>query len=487
MASEAKASAPPNPFADKAFDRSLLGAAATTVETSAAAAVSSVQLEDGAGKVEEEKAGGMGAFGGAAESSPARRSPGAAQRRPRGAEVSAEALPAATRRRTRSMTSGGDQKAAAPSADAEKARPRGRLAGSLGKGKGKVVSVKGKGAGGASGDDGVAVGSSDEPERVDASATGAKRPLRSRKTSRPPAATPGSAPDSAKPASAPDSAPETKPVPASSSPSAAKPPPASSSPSSGKVKKPKPLSPPSARTLKRLPMLLRRAKRIGGILDSLYPSPKPFLRYRSPFELLVCVALSAQTTDLSVNAVTPALFAMAPDAHSLAALTPEEVFAVIRTLGLARTKSRNLVGMAKLLVERYDGEVPTTFEALETLPGVGHKTASVVRIQAFNLPAFPVDTHIHRLAERWGLSTGKSVEVTEADLKLCFPDETTWAKRHVQIIAFGREHCPARGHDPHTCPICSWVKKNRDGEDSEDDEDEDDDEGGRDEDKTDSK
>jgi len=199
-----------------------------------------------------------------------------------------------------------------------------------------------------------------------------------------------------------------------------------------------------------------KADRIGEILDRLYPEPPIPLDHRDPFTLLVSVMLSAQTTDKKVNEVTPALFAEAPDPKFMAALPVDRIHALIRTVGLAPTKAKNLKAMAQLLLERHHGEVPQDMEELEALPGVGHKTASVVMCQAFGRPAFPVDTHIHRLAARWGLSDGKSVAKTEADLKKLFPEDT-WIRRHLQIIYFGREHCPARGHDLSRCPICSWA------------------------------
>ncbi|MGB5285707.1 MAG: endonuclease III [Polyangiales bacterium] len=199
-----------------------------------------------------------------------------------------------------------------------------------------------------------------------------------------------------------------------------------------------------------------KADRIGEILDELYPQPPVPLDHQDPFTLLVSVLLSAQTTDKKVNEVTPALFAEAPDPESMAALPVEKILACIRTVGLAPTKAKNLKAMTRLLVERHGGEVPEDMDALEALPGVGHKTASVVMCQAFGCPAFPVDTHIHRLAARWGLSDGKNVVRTEADLKKLFPVDT-WIRRHLQIIYFGREYCPARGHDLSQCPICSWA------------------------------
>jgi len=199
-----------------------------------------------------------------------------------------------------------------------------------------------------------------------------------------------------------------------------------------------------------------RARRIGEILDSLYPQPPIPLQHRDPFTLLVAVVLSAQTTDAQVNRVTPALFRRAPNAEALARLPESEILKLIRSCGLAPSKARNLKRQAQMLVDEYGGKVPRDIEALERLPGVGHKTASVVMSQAFGEPAFPVDTHIHRLAKRWRLSSGKNVEQTERDLKKLFPREE-WAKRHLQIIYFGREHCPARSHEAAGCPICSWA------------------------------
>jgi endonuclease-3 len=197
-----------------------------------------------------------------------------------------------------------------------------------------------------------------------------------------------------------------------------------------------------------------RAEKIGEILDRLYPAPPIPLAHRDPFTLLVAVVLSAQTTDAQVNKVTPALFAKASTAEAMAKLTPEEILDAIRSCGLAPSKAKNVQKLANMLVDEHGGKVPRDLEALERLPGVGHKTASVVMSQAFGLPAFAVDTHIHRLAERWRLSNGKSVEQTERDLKKVFPPET-WSRRHLQMIYFGREYCPARGHDPFACPMCS--------------------------------
>ena len=200
----------------------------------------------------------------------------------------------------------------------------------------------------------------------------------------------------------------------------------------------------------------RKATRIATILDELIGEPAIPLAHRNPFELLVAVALSAQCTDERVNQVTPALFAAAPNANALAAMSADEVLPLIARLGLARTKAKNLVAMARLLVAEHGGEVPRDMALLEALPGVGHKTASVVMSQAFGEPAFPVDTHIHRLAARWGLSSGTNVVRTEADLKALFPREQ-WIKLHLQIIYFGRRYCPARGHQAGACPICVWA------------------------------
>lgn len=200
-----------------------------------------------------------------------------------------------------------------------------------------------------------------------------------------------------------------------------------------------------------------KAVKIGAILDELYPKPPIPLEHRDPFTLLVAVLLSAQTTDAQVNKVTPRLFAKASTPQQMAKLSEAEILDAIRACGLAPTKAKNIKKLAQTLVDQYGGEVPRDIEELEKLPGVGHKTASVVMSQAFGEPAFPVDTHIHRLAGRWGLSRAKNVEQTERDLKKVFPRDE-WGRRHLQIIYFGREHCPARGHDAEICPICSWVK-----------------------------
>lgn len=199
-----------------------------------------------------------------------------------------------------------------------------------------------------------------------------------------------------------------------------------------------------------------RAKKIGTILDALFPDPAIPLEHHDAFILLIAVLLSAQCTDARVNTVTPALFEMANTAHKMAQCKIEDIEQIIRPCGLAPTKAKAISKLSQMLVERYGGEVPQSFEQLEELPGVGHKTASVVMAQAFHIPAFPVDTHIHRCALRWGLSSGKSVEQTELALKQLFPKKD-WIRRHLQIIYFARRYCPARQHDPNRCPICSWL------------------------------
>ena len=199
-----------------------------------------------------------------------------------------------------------------------------------------------------------------------------------------------------------------------------------------------------------------KAIRIKSMLDDMYPETPVPLDHRNPFELLIAVLMSAQTTDLKVNEVTPALFEAGPTPAAMAALDVDVIQSLIRYVGLAPTKAKNIKRLSEMLLEHHDGQVPATFEALEALPGVGHKTAGVVMAQAFGVPAFPIDTHIHRLAARWGLSNGTNVERTERDLKAVFPRES-WNDLHLQIIFFGREHCPARWHDLSTCPICSWA------------------------------
>ncbi|MFP6662878.1 MAG: endonuclease III [Deltaproteobacteria bacterium] len=199
-----------------------------------------------------------------------------------------------------------------------------------------------------------------------------------------------------------------------------------------------------------------KARRVQAILDELYPTTPIPLDHADPFTLLVAVLLSAQTTDARVNLVTPALFAEASDAATMATLGRERILHHIRSCGLSPSKAKNIAALAQLLLDEHGGVVPTDIEALERLPGVGHKTASVVMAQAFGVPAFPVDTHIHRLAARWGLSSGRNVVQTERDLVKLYPAES-WNLLHLQIIYFGREHCPARGHDLARCPICGWA------------------------------
>tara|TARA_Y100001956_G_C4040561_1_gene150428 strand:- start:30 stop:656 length:627 start_codon:yes stop_codon:yes gene_type:complete len=194
---------------------------------------------------------------------------------------------------------------------------------------------------------------------------------------------------------------------------------------------------------------------IGKILDELYPETPIPLDHKDPYTLLVAVMLSAQTTDKKVNEVTPRLFEIADRPESMVEIEVDIIHDIIREVGLAPTKARNLRRMAEQILED-GGEVRPDWEFLESLAGVGHKTASVVMAQAFGVPAFPVDTHIHRLAARWGLSSGRNVEKTERDLKAIFPIET-WNSRHLQMIFFGREYCPALRHNLRECPICSWA------------------------------
>jgi endonuclease III len=198
-----------------------------------------------------------------------------------------------------------------------------------------------------------------------------------------------------------------------------------------------------------------KAERIGVVLDELYPDPPIPLDHTDPYTLLVAVALSAQTTDKKVNQVTPALFAAASTPEQMVELGPERILELIRDVGLAPTKARNVWTAANQILEA-GGEIVPDWAFLESLAGVGHKTASVVMAQAFDVPAFPVDTHIHRLAWRWGLSAANNVERTERDLKAVFPIDT-WNRRHLQIIFFGREYCPALRHDTAACPICSFA------------------------------
>jgi endonuclease-3 len=199
-----------------------------------------------------------------------------------------------------------------------------------------------------------------------------------------------------------------------------------------------------------------KVKFITETLEALYPETPVPLDHKDPYTLLVAVLLSAQCTDERVNKVTPFLFALADNPAEMAAVEVDDIKEIIRPCGLSPKKSQAISELSKIIIEKHDGFVPKTFEELEALPGVGHKTASVVMSQAFDVPAFPVDTHIHRLATRWGLTSGKNVTQTEADLKKHFP-KTLWNKLHLQIIFFGREYCQARAHDPKKCPICSIV------------------------------
>lgn len=221
-------------------------------------------------------------------------------------------------------------------------------------------------------------------------------------------------------------------------------------------KKLKPLSSPSLNVQTNLRHLQPKALQIAEQLAKLYPEPPIPLHHSSHFQLLCAVILSAQTTDKKVNEVTPTLFSIAPDPNSMANLSVEDIIEHIRKVGLAPTKAKNLKACAQQLVEMHDGQIPRSFEELEALPGVGHKTASVVMAQCFGEDAFPIDTHIHRLAQRWGLTSGKSVEQTEADLKLLFPKKM-WRDLHLQIIYLGRDKCPAKNHHPEACPICCWA------------------------------
>lgn len=198
----------------------------------------------------------------------------------------------------------------------------------------------------------------------------------------------------------------------------------------------------------------QKAKEIAKILDHYFPNPPIPLHHQDAYTLLIAVLLSAQCTDERVNKITPLLFAKADNPFDMLKLSVEEIREIIKPCGLSPRKSQAICELSKVLVEKYAGKVPNTFEELEELSGVGHKTASVVMCQWYGVPAFPVDTHIHRLAARWGLSNGKSVEKTEEDLKSLFP-KSSWNKLHLQIIYFGRSFCPARGHKKEECPICS--------------------------------
>jgi endonuclease-3 len=196
-----------------------------------------------------------------------------------------------------------------------------------------------------------------------------------------------------------------------------------------------------------------KVKDILKILDKHYPNPEVPLHHKDAYTLLISVLLSAQCTDVRVNKTTPSLFRLADNPYDMMNYSVEEIREIIKPCGLSPMKSKGIAGLSKILVEKYDGQVPNSFEALESLPAVGHKTASVVMTQWFGIPAFPVDTHIHRLAYRWGLTNGKNVKQTEQDLKRLIPEDN-WNKSHLQIIYFGREYCPARGHQWKDCPIC---------------------------------
>lgn len=196
-----------------------------------------------------------------------------------------------------------------------------------------------------------------------------------------------------------------------------------------------------------------RADFVARRLAELYPETPVPLDHRDPYTLLVAVLLSAQCTDKRVNEVTPRLWAVADNPRAMAGVAVEQIRDIIRPCGLSPQKSKAIAGLSRLLLERHGGEVPRTFEELEALPGVGHKTASVVMAQAFGVPAFPVDTHIHRLAQRWKLSSGRNVEQTERDLKALFPRDQ-WNALHLRIIFYGREHCTARGCDGTGCELC---------------------------------
>lgn len=197
-----------------------------------------------------------------------------------------------------------------------------------------------------------------------------------------------------------------------------------------------------------------KVKDILKILNRYFPDPDIPLNHKDAYTLLISVVLSAQCTDERVNKTTPTLFRLADNPFDMAKVPVDDIREIIKPCGLSPAKSKAISKLSQILVDKYNGQVPDNFEALEELPGVGHKTASVVMTQCFGMPAFPVDTHIHRLAYRWGLSNGKSVEQTEKDLKRLIPQEA-WDKAHLQIIYFGRKYCPARGHQWTECPICS--------------------------------
>jgi len=211
---------------------------------------------------------------------------------------------------------------------------------------------------------------------------------------------------------------------------------------------------------KACPTRQSRADHVGRVLEALYPRTPIPLAHKDPFTLLVAVVLSAQCTDRKVNEVTPELFALADTPQKMAALAVADIQRIIRPCGLSPQKAKAISGLSRIIIEKHGGAVPRTFGELEELPGVGHKTASVVMSQAFKFPAFPVDTHIHRLAKRWRLSRGRNVVETERDLKALFP-ESVWNKLHLRMIYFGREHCTARGCNGHTCMLCSCFNPER--------------------------
>jgi len=205
--------------------------------------------------------------------------------------------------------------------------------------------------------------------------------------------------------------------------------------------------------------MMQKADKVKLVIDTLehhFPETPIPLDHKDPYTLLIAVLLSAQSTDAGVNKVTPILFERADNPYDMVKLTVEEIRSIIRPVGLSPAKSKNIHALSQILIDQYQGIVPESLDDLESLPGVGHKTASVVVSQAFGVPAFPVDTHIQRLMYRWTLSTGKNVVQTERDAKRLFPREL-WNKLHLQIIFFGRAFCPARGHDPNACPLCSKI------------------------------
>jgi len=204
-----------------------------------------------------------------------------------------------------------------------------------------------------------------------------------------------------------------------------------------------------------------RGKFVKETLDRLFPSPEIPLKHSNPFTLLIAVLLSAQCTDARVNLVTPTLFAKADSPEKMITLSISEIEEIIHSCGFYKNKAKAIWNLSKILLEKFEGKVPSDLPSLESLPGVGHKTASVVSIQAFSIPAFPVDTHIHRCAHRWGLSTGKNVEQTEKDLKKVFPKNTR-NKIHLQMIYYARQYCPARGHKIENCPICFEIQRLKD-------------------------